>query len=130
MQNSAARLITGQKRCDHITGTLIELHWLPIRARIVYKILLLTHKALNGKAPNYLRELLVIKQAVRSSRSAKNETVLVVPAAKLKSGGSRSFSFAAPTIWNHLPIKIRNCVSVYQFKKLLKTHLFDCFYYR
>ena len=41
-QNSAARLIMRQRRRDHITPVLIALHWLPIRYRILYKVLVLT----------------------------------------------------------------------------------------
>ncbi len=37
----------------HITPILQSLHWLPIRFRISYNILLLTYKALNGLAPAY-----------------------------------------------------------------------------
>jgi len=31
VQNAAARLITGTRRCDHISHVLVQLHWLPIR---------------------------------------------------------------------------------------------------
>jgi hypothetical protein len=34
----------------------MELHWLLIRYRIIFKIPLLMFKALNGKAPSYLTE--------------------------------------------------------------------------
>jgi len=34
VQNATARLITGTRRCDHITPVLRELHWLPIRERV------------------------------------------------------------------------------------------------
>lgn len=40
VQTSAARLLTGTKKRDHITPVLISLHWLPIRYRIQYKLLL------------------------------------------------------------------------------------------
>ena len=42
IQNAAARLIYGAKKQDHITPILKRLHWLPVRARIDYKILLIT----------------------------------------------------------------------------------------
>ncbi|KAF7649227.1 hypothetical protein LDENG_00144880, partial [Lucifuga dentata] len=58
IQNSAARIITHTKSSDHITPTLIQLHWLPVQQRINYKILLLTFKALHNLAPPYLSELL------------------------------------------------------------------------
>lgn len=48
VQNSAARLITGTRFLEHITPALISVHWLPVKAFITYKILLLTYKSLNG----------------------------------------------------------------------------------
>ncbi|MHB9317265.1 RNA-directed DNA polymerase, partial [Fusobacterium polymorphum] len=40
LQNSAARLITRTRFHDHITPVLKTLHWLPVTARIEFKILL------------------------------------------------------------------------------------------
>ena len=42
--NAAARLLMSCKKYDHITPVLINLHWLPVRYRINFKILLLTFK--------------------------------------------------------------------------------------
>jgi len=41
-----------------------------------------------------------------------------------KSYGKRSFSFAAPELWNNLPQNVIQSSSVSQFKRELKTHLF------
>jgi hypothetical protein len=74
VQNAAARLITGLQKRDHITPALYELHWLPIAQRILYKVLLLTYKALHGIGPEYLRELLteyVPSRPLRSSSDSK-----------------------------------------------------------
>jgi len=38
VQNAAARLVTGMRRCDHITPVLRQLHWLPVRQRTHFKI--------------------------------------------------------------------------------------------
>jgi len=38
VQNAAARLVTGMRRCEHITPVLRQLHWLPVRQRIRYKL--------------------------------------------------------------------------------------------
>ena len=43
VQNNAARVITLTKKHDHITPVLKELHWLPVRKRIEFKILLLAY---------------------------------------------------------------------------------------
>ena len=58
VQNYAARLMCGVKILEHITPYLKQLHWLSVRSRLQYKLLLLVHKALNGLAPSYILELL------------------------------------------------------------------------
>ena len=58
IQNTAARVVTRTRKFDHITPVLKQLHWLPVCYRIVFKILLLVYKALNGTAPSYISELL------------------------------------------------------------------------
>ena len=50
LQNSAARIVSRTRKYEHITPVLIKLHWLPIKFRIQFKILLLVYKALNGLA--------------------------------------------------------------------------------
>ena len=55
-----ARLLTENKIHDHITPILYHLHvhWLPIKQRIHFKIIILTFKALQGVAPLYIQNLL------------------------------------------------------------------------
>ena len=50
IQNMATRIITLSKKLDHITPVMYKLHWLPIHARIIFKLLLLTCKAQNGRS--------------------------------------------------------------------------------
>ena len=58
VQNVAARIVTLAAKREHISPVLYELHWLPVQERIVFKILLMTFKCLNGLAPSYLSELI------------------------------------------------------------------------
>ncbi len=51
VQNAAARVLTRTRKYDHISPVLSALHWLPVKHRIYFKILLITYKALNGLAP-------------------------------------------------------------------------------
>ena len=37
VQNSAAQIVTLSRKYNHITPLLIQLHWLPIHHRIVFK---------------------------------------------------------------------------------------------
>ena len=48
----------GSKACIYITPVLKELHWLPLRHRIAFKLMVHTYKALNGISPTYIRDLL------------------------------------------------------------------------
>ena len=66
VQNAAARVLTRTKKREHITPVLASLHWLPVKSRIEFKILLLTFKALNNMAPLYLKELIVPYQPTRA----------------------------------------------------------------
>ena len=52
VQNRAARLTKGTKKRERITPVPIELHWLPIKARIEFKILTLSNKAINITSQN------------------------------------------------------------------------------
>ncbi|KAF7651885.1 hypothetical protein LDENG_00104280 [Lucifuga dentata] len=58
VQNAAARLLTRPLKRSHATPLLISLHWLPIKCRIHFKILVLTYRVLHGHSPAYISELL------------------------------------------------------------------------
>ena len=49
-----SRILTRTKKYDHITTILQHLHWLPVRERIIFKIMLLTYRGVNGMAPTYI----------------------------------------------------------------------------
>ena len=106
VQNAAARVLTRSRKYDHITPILQSLHWLPIKFRISYKILLLTYKALNGLAPAYLTSLLPRYNPSRSLRS-QNAGLLIVPRIAKSTKGGRAFSHLAPKLWNSLPDNVR-----------------------
>ena len=113
VQNTAARLICNINKFDHITPTLVKLHWLPVRYRINFKILLNTCKVFNGQT------VVIIKL------TSTSEILLQQPRIKtLPTLGGRSFAVAALALWNNLPNAIRSATSINSFKKLLKTHLF------
>jgi hypothetical protein len=102
VQNTAARIISGKKRRDHITPVLRELHWLPVEERVCYKILMQTFKCMNGLAPSYLSNMLNLYTPARALRSA-DSNILKQPKARTKYG-EHHFAFAAATLWNGLPI--------------------------
>ena len=79
-----------------------------------------------GCSPTYLTELATATSelsARRSLRSASSQR-FEVPRTKLKFG-ERSFSFAGPTAWNALSTELQNLSNTANFKKQLKTYLFQ-----
>ena len=126
VQNQAARILTRSPRREHITPVLKQLHWLKVRERIRYKILILTHKAFYGNAPPYLCSLVVKKESVVSTRSSQDRYLLCrLPISQDCSNTflERSFLYAAPHEWNNLEKGVR--VSEFNvFKKAIKTVLF------
>ena len=110
VQNAAARLVTGTRRCEHITPALRQLHWLPVRQRIQYKLASLAFRALSGLAPDHLAGDCQLTQLVadsgrRSLRSAERR-VCSVPRQN-STFGDRSFAAAGPRAWNELPFSLR-----------------------
>ena len=123
IQNSAARLILGLSKFEHITPALQQLHWLPIRYRIQFKIMTIVYKAVHNVAPEYICDLIESKQSKYSLRLI-NGINLRERRSHLKTCGDRAFSVCAPKLWNSLPSEVRTSETVYLFKKRLKTHYF------
>ena len=127
IQNWAAKLINCALKKDHATPYLRELHWLPVRERITFKILVYVYKCIHGLAPPYLTSLLRLHYPARPGlRSASDTTRLFQhnTIRSLQTASNQSFSIAAPQIWNSLAISIRNSPSLDTFKKALKHKLF------
>ena len=73
VQNAAARLIYNVERPPYTA----QLHWLPIRYRIRFNILLFTYKALNGLAPAYITGLLKLKTIPRNNLRSSDDKLLL-----------------------------------------------------
>ena len=110
MLNSAARLVLNIPKFSNISSAIRdELHWLPIRRRVDFKIVRMVRHCLVGAAPEYLMELChpvgsaVGRQCLRSASRGD----LVVPRFQLQIFGHRAFAVSDPQIWNSLPLRIR-----------------------
>ena len=124
LQNAAARLILRRNSYASVTDMFKELHWLPVNFRIKFKVALLVFKCVNDVGPSYLSDILVKKPLTRTLRSSADGLLLLVPRVKTESFGKRSFQYAAPSVWNSLPLSVRNSQSIDIFKKTLKTHFY------
>ncbi len=127
VQNAADRIFTRTRKYEHISPFLSTLYWLPIKHRIDFKILLITYKALNGLAPQYLSELLSHYSPPRPLCS-QNSGHFIIPRISKSTAGGRSFFYLAPKLWNNLPNTVREADTFCQFKSRLKTHLFNLAY--
>ena len=105
LQNAAARLACTVSRYDHITPSLINLHWLPITHRRGFKIAMLVHICI------YVRR--------RTTASFSLDLIKIKESSK----------YVAPKVWNRHPLEIRQCQSLNTFKVLLKTHLLKLAFY-
>lgn len=123
-QNTAARIVLCLPKREHITPELKSLHWLPVHARISFKLLLFVYKIVNDMSPEYLKDVIVLSDPKYNTRSS-DKIKLEIPATNLKTVGDRAFSAAAPKLWNNLPAIIQRAPSCSSFKTQLKTHLFE-----
>ena len=118
VQNAAARLIAKRKKRESVSDILIDLHWLPVEQRIIFKLLVLTFKIINGLAPECLSNLISVRSA---------EAFLLNNVYLDTNYGRRSFTYAAPRFWNALPLNIRSATSIDIFKSSTKHLLFNHF---
>ena len=125
VQRSAARVVLRIRRGDRrsMTAALEQLHWLPVRYCIEYKILVIVFRALRDRMPTYIASLITPNVPHRVLRSA-DRALLVVPRHNLERYGRRSFSRAGPTLWNALPEDLRSTECMNKFKAHLKTFYF------
>ena len=119
VQNAAARLVVRKRMREPITDSIRKLHWLRIESRIIFKILLLVYKMIQGTTPKSL-------QLDFKSHNCRPEEFLMLKTSFCQSKyGRRMFKYNAPRLWNALPLNIRTAENIDLFKKLVKTLLFE-----
>ena len=96
MQNHAAQLVLRKSRHASATALLRTLHWLPVKARIQYKIACLCFQCIyQNSMPPFISDLLHPYCPSRTLRSL-DTSLLTVPRFSLETFGKRSFCF-----WTH-----------------------------
>ena len=122
IQNAAARMVALTPKHEHISLVLQELHWLPVEQCVVFKILLMTFKCVNGIAPSYLSDL-VTRYIPRCNLRSADGCHLFNVKYNLRNYGFRSFSVVSPQLWNDMSLEIRSCKSLNDSMKKLKISL-------
>jgi len=124
-QNTLSRIVLSNSPYRHLSvnSRLAHLHWLPVDMRIKFKIATLTYKTLSTGQRTYLHDLL---QPYIPSRSILSASQLLLHTPPLRTNFSRrSFRHAASTVWNEIPLTIRESGTLNTFKRRLKSHLFN-----
>ena len=121
LQNFAARILAGKRKYDHISPSLKELKWLPIKEMLRLRDVPMVFKCLHGLAPKYLESKLVKRSAIhRHNTRRKNDINITL---KRTSTAQRSFFDHAISSWNHLSAATKNCTSVPIFKRQARKEL-------
>ena len=126
LQNSLARVVTQAPCCSSATDLRRQLHWLPIRQCVRFKLGIITFWAIRTGTPTYLACELHRHQPLRALRSGTT-TTLHRPHAS-HDFHKHSFAVSALAIWNNIPASIRDSATLVTFKTAFKTHLFNSAY--
>jgi len=104
---------------------LLQLHWLPVRRRVQFKLCVIMHCVYNGRAPAYLNNAVqpVNRRTVRPGLRSENSLNYYVPRVRTKLG-ERAFSYAEPVVWNNLPVDIRAEPDIIRVSRTFLKHTF------
>ena len=110
VQNADARLIRRAKKLKHVQPIIQSLHWLPIRARIQYKMSTLCFKVITGTGPQYPSEFLHLYTSSRDLRSSADTRILKIPRSNSKAFGQRSFLHVGRSTIHSLPFSLLDII--------------------
>ena len=121
--NSLARTVLQAPYSVSATELRQQLHWLPIRKRIIYKLAVVIHKTRSTGAPAYPSQLIRHYQPTRTLRLSDKLLIFVLKMTLALS--AKAFTVSAPSIWNSLSYKCRSAELLSTFKH---TEMFDIAY--
>ena len=122
VQNTAARAVLQSARRSPSLPLLQQLHWLPVRQRIDYKLAVLTYKIQHTSIPVYLSRHIQPRTLTRRLRCSA--TPRVCKPTTRTNFADRVFRCSAPAVWNSLTADIVDSISLPIFKRKLRTFLF------
>jgi len=105
VQNTAARLILGLSRQSYITPALQQLHWLPVKFRITFKVATLMHNICHHRSDPYLNDLVTFCINDSQRRQLRSPTTRSAVVCRTRTQfDRRTFSVCASNVWNSLPL--------------------------
>ena len=116
VQNCAARLVSKKRiPSGSLDSVIMDFHWLKVKYRSIYKIILIVHNCLHQNAPNEVISMLQYAESIRTMHLRESKSA--------NKYGDRAFSHVGPKLWNLLPRNIRDEHETVAFKKALKSFL-------
>ena len=122
---ASARLAFDMHRFTSVSPLLRELKWLPIEARIEYRISVLVLLCRINSAPSYLSSFLCFSSTLpaRSRLRSSSKNNLCIPSTKHPTIGGRAFPSSAARVWNALPVELTSEEHIAAFKRRVKLFL-------
>lgn len=131
VQNAAAQLLTKTQRHERITPIRQSLHWLPVKLKIDFKILMFIFKALHDLTPPYLSELLTHRNHTKVLQ-ASSHPVLEVPRSCHNLWDDGAFAVAGHgscKLWNNLQTNMRVVIDLRTCLFRMAFNINVCFYF-
>ena len=127
VQNHAARVVLNVSYHHPSAELLKRLHWLPVKARVMFKVLVLVFRVIAGTAPIYIKDMFVHKNTSRYRLRSQSDVNFHIPRRRTKLA-DRSLAVVGAKLWNNLPSSLKNIQCEVTFRARLKTHLFQQFH--
>ena len=116
-RTSAARIILGFRKFDHISQGIKSLKWLPVKERLYLNDAIMMYKCINKLPPDYLADKFVQRSHIHN-RNTRSRNQLDIPRCRI-STGQRSFVYRGTQLWNSLSYDVRTAKCPKVFKRRL-----------
>ena len=124
IQKRAAKIILNKPLKTNSLMMFKKLDWLSFQLRCNYHIGVLIFKCKNNLAPTYMKQLLTFSQNEKYNlrSSARTDIIQLKPKTNYMKD---TFNYSSITIWNNIPLEIKQCSTLSSFKKRYKKLLYD-----
>ena len=120
VQNAATWLVLGLSPRDHVSQALVDLHWLPVRYQIQYKLALMMYMAHISQTTLYIKDAVTPITGTQLVTAYDSPTPLTTRYQEHKPSLARVFCVTGPSTWNSLPESLRTTDCTETFKRRLK----------
>ena len=114
-------IVCSVKKYEHITPTLKNLHWLPVKTHLYYRDAILLFKFMTDYTPKYLTSWFITTSQI-SGRVTRNSQSLNIPFFRTVTG-QKTFYYRIVSIWNNINSSFKLCQNSVSFKRALKNDL-------